>query len=142
MISASGAIILSKNTGRVCLQQRSEMCSYPGTWGVWGGKAEPGELPIEALIRELREEMGSHFEIIKTYPLHRFESVDGNFEYNTFVVLVEDEFTPKLNVESSDYIWIDLNNHKLNLHPGVLDMLKITSVVNKINQLTSIVNVN
>jgi len=44
--------------GRVLVQQRPAGKPMAGLWEFPGGKVEPGELPEEALIRELREELG------------------------------------------------------------------------------------
>ena len=140
MISASGALIISKNTGRICLQCRSESSSYSKDWGLWGGKIETNELPIEALYRELKEELGINLEILKIYPLHKFESIDSLFEYNTFLVIVDNEFVPELNEESSSYIWIKLENViNLNLHPGTKNNIFLNkSIINKVNKIMAI----
>lgn len=44
--------------GRVLMAQRPEGKSLAGLWEFPGGKMEPGETPEDALIRELREELG------------------------------------------------------------------------------------
>jgi len=43
--------------GRVLVAQRPETKSMAGLWEFPGGKVEPGELPEQALIRELKEEL-------------------------------------------------------------------------------------
>jgi 8-oxo-dGTP diphosphatase len=45
-------------TGRILLQQRAHGRSMAGLWEFPGGKVEQGELPEEALIREIEEELG------------------------------------------------------------------------------------
>lgn len=42
----------------VLMEQRSPNGSYPMKWAFPGGKLEPGEMPREALRRELEEELG------------------------------------------------------------------------------------
>lgn len=44
--------------GRVLIAQRPADKAMGGLWEFPGGKIEPGERPEEALIRELREELG------------------------------------------------------------------------------------
>ncbi|MFE7512448.1 (deoxy)nucleoside triphosphate pyrophosphohydrolase [Streptomyces sp. NPDC057540] len=44
--------------GRLLAARRSAPVELAGRWELPGGKVEPGESPEEALVRELREELG------------------------------------------------------------------------------------
>ena len=59
---AAAAIILLED-GRYLLQLRDNIESiwYPGHWGCFGGGVDPGEDPVRALRRELREELSFEF---------------------------------------------------------------------------------
>jgi 8-oxo-dGTP diphosphatase len=52
------AALLIDAQNRVLLAQRPAGKSMAGLWEFPGGKVEAGELPEEALVRELREELG------------------------------------------------------------------------------------
>ncbi len=52
------AVALIDADGRVLIAQRPEGKALAGLWEFPGGKIEPGERPEDALIRELREELG------------------------------------------------------------------------------------
>jgi 8-oxo-dGTP diphosphatase len=52
------AVALVDADDRVLLAQRPEGKTMAGLWEFPGGKIEPDERPEEALIRELREELG------------------------------------------------------------------------------------
>jgi 8-oxo-dGTP diphosphatase len=52
------AVALVDADGRVLIAQRPEGKQLAGLWEFPGGKLEPGERPEDALIRELREELG------------------------------------------------------------------------------------
>lgn len=52
------ACALVDSDNRVLIAQRPEGKALAGLWEFPGGKLDPGERPEEALIRELREELG------------------------------------------------------------------------------------
>ena len=55
----SSALVPTDSLGWVLLQHRTEDApTWPGYWGLFGGGAEEGETPSEALVREVREETG------------------------------------------------------------------------------------
>lgn len=54
------AAIITVDEGRFLLQLRDDKPGiwYPGFWGCFGGGVEPGEDPVDAIRRELVEELG------------------------------------------------------------------------------------
>ena len=135
MIEASGCIFLSTKTGRILLQLRSSNVTHSKTWGFFGGKSEEDERPVETLRREIKEEIGMMPDIIKTIPISKFTSINGRFIYNSFVVLVDDEFVPILNGESDGYAWVDIGKWPKPLHPGAKIKCKSKDFLKKIKTI-------
>ncbi|HHT7352512.1 TPA: NUDIX domain-containing protein [Legionella pneumophila] len=54
-----GCLVLTKDN-KILLQQRGrDWAAYPGYLCEFGGKIEKGETPVQAIIRELKEELGA-----------------------------------------------------------------------------------
>jgi len=118
MYTAVGTTFIAKDTKRILLNLRSEEVSYPNTWSFWGGKIEKGELPLDALRRELKEEMGFVPPMEKLNPLDTFQSKDNGFKYYTYVIVTPKEFIPTLNDESNGYAWVKIGHYPKPLHNG------------------------
>ena len=118
-IICSGGIFLAKDTRRFLFLLRTQG-KTAGTWGLVGGKKEPSDnTAYDALTREIEEEVGKTPVIKKIIPLELFVSNDQHFQYNTYVLLVDREFTPTLNEEHSGYAWCNYENYPKPLHQGV-----------------------
>lgn len=52
------AVALIDRDGRVLISKRPEGKQLAGLWEFPGGKLDPGETPEDALVREVREELG------------------------------------------------------------------------------------
>jgi 8-oxo-dGTP pyrophosphatase MutT (NUDIX family) len=122
-IICSGGLVLARDTKRFLFLLRTQTKSA-GTWGLVGGKKEPQDsTPYDVLTREITEEIGMIPCIKKTIPLELFTSSDSHFQYNTYVIVVENEFTPVLNQEHSGYAWVAYNHWPVPLHRGVKNSL-------------------
>lgn len=129
-IICSGGLILSKDTQRFLFLQRS-FGKTAKTWSLVGGKKEPKDITlIDALSREILEEIGNTTKIKKIIPLECFISKDNNFQYNTYILIVDKEFIPLLNKEHCAYAWCNLNCWPKPLHQSLKQTL-----ASKINQI-------
>jgi len=113
---AAGCIIVAEDTGRWCLQQRSDTVSDPGLWSTWGGGREPSETLEQAVRRELAEEGGY------TGPL-KLKHLHSSPRYATYIAFVPQEFEPEINFESKDWCWADQDQLPEPMHPGLVEAL-------------------
>jgi 8-oxo-dGTP pyrophosphatase MutT (NUDIX family) len=134
-IVCSGGIFLAKDTRRFLFLLRTQG-KTAGTWGLVGGKKEPTDITaVDALKREITEEVGKTPTIKKIVPLELFTSNDQNFQYNTYVLLVDKEFMPTLNEEHSGYAWCTYDEWPKPLHQGVKNSLNNKSIKAKLEIL-------
>lgn len=138
-IVCSGGLFLAKDTKRFLFLLRSQG-KTAGTWGLVGGKKEPNDhTPYDTLKREADEEVGKTPAIKKIIPLELFVSNDQQFQYNTYILVVEKEFIPALNEEHEGYAWCNFNSWPKPLHQGVKTSLNNKSIKTKVEILLELI---
>jgi len=138
-IHCAGGIFLARSTQRFLFLLRAQGRTA-GTWGLAGGKLEPTDAtPFAALEREITEEIGFLPEIDKTVPIEWYASRDEQFYYNTYVLIVEDEFVPKLNAEHQGYCWVGYDHWPKPLHQGVKTTLSSRTTRAKLETILDVI---
>jgi 8-oxo-dGTP pyrophosphatase MutT (NUDIX family) len=138
-IICSGGLFLARDTKRFLLLLRTQG-KTAGTWGLVGGRKEPTDATVvEALNREISEEVGKTPTIKKIVPLELFTSNDQNFQYNTYVLMVDREFIPTLNIEHSAYAWCGFDSWPKPLHQGVKNSFSSKVIRAKIELLLELI---
>ena len=129
-----GAIIYSPKQGKFGFGLRSDAVLEPGTIGTFGGAVDGGESDIEALERELSEEIG-YFMPPEAFPLYSFKDKDKDFCYNSYLVIIDDRyFDPALNWENDEIVFLSLEELKKSekLHFGIEAIIKDSDAINKL----------
>lgn len=121
--SGAGCLIVAMDTNRFLLTKRSDYVASPFTWGLPGGKVEPGERPSVAARRETREEIGFDLEDRPIRLIYTNETHAPRFKFYTYACIVDSEFKPALNWESVDYAWVSMDDLPEPLHWGVKQMV-------------------
>ena len=138
-IVCSGGLFLAKDTKRFLFLLRTQG-KTANTRGLVGGKREPSDqTPHDTLMREIEEEVGETPTIHKVVPLELFTSNDQLFQYNTYVLLIDNEFLPTLNDEHSGYAWCDLGAWPKPLHRGVRTSLGNRIIKTKLEILLDLI---
>ncbi len=140
-IRAAGALFLSIETQRFLFLMRADD-TYTNTWATVGGKTEQNETVIQSLSREIQEEIGFLPIVRKTIPIDLFVSNDSNFEFHTFICLVDREFIPNLNSEHKGYAWSSIDSYPKPLHPALFNALKSSELKNKIKNVLDLSEVS
>ena len=138
-VSAVGIWFYSKSTQRYLYLMRNDP-KHPNTWGLPGGKAEPGESLLNTIQRECTEEIGHMPEYSRLVPLEQFTSADHTFTYHTFFCAVEEEFVPELNDEHLGYAWLDSTTWPRPMHPGLWSTVNFEVIRDKIETIKNLIH--
>jgi putative (di)nucleoside polyphosphate hydrolase len=117
-----GCLIKCETTNRFFLLYRND---FSPTWGLMSGGVDEGETPIEALKREIVEELSINPNIIK-FEFVRNEIIPQrpNKEFRYFKGYVKKEFEATLDHENLEYKWCLIDNLPEPLYPGLLTKIK------------------
>lgn len=80
------AAIIEDGEGRVLLAQRPPGKRLEGLWEFPGGKVEAGETPIDAIARELKEELSLEISIRRSLGAFDYTYEWGSITLHVFVV--------------------------------------------------------
>lgn len=78
--------VIFRGDGAFLLGRRAPGGFYPGFWEFPGGKVEPGETPAQALVRELREELGIRVLSLNPWIVRRHEYEHASVSLHFFEV--------------------------------------------------------
>jgi len=132
--AGAGALVFSLNTSRFLIGHRSSMVEQPNTWGTFGGAIDSDEQPLKAAIREVVEETGlSLNDIVDSKLVYTFEHPESGFRYFNYIVVVEDEFTPRLNWENQEAKWFECHDIPQPIHFGLQSLIDSSGFKNFIN---------
>jgi 8-oxo-dGTP pyrophosphatase MutT (NUDIX family) len=122
----AAGILMIRSDGHVLLVLRSAEVMEPGTWGIPGGKVEPGQDDWDAAFMEALEELGSvpaSLEVVDQYTHWA-----AGFSYVTFLATVSqkdaERWIPQLNWEHDAWDWFPLDELPRRLHPGLKKVLE------------------
>jgi 8-oxo-dGTP diphosphatase len=107
-IPTAGAFLV--HDGKVLLGLRAAWKrAWPGRWDAIGGGAEPGESAEEALVRELREELGvtpTAYRLLDVIPERR-PDLYGPYIHHVYAVFAWDGEPANVCDEHSEIAWFD-----------------------------------
>lgn len=122
-MSAAAGLALVTPDGQALFLKRSEASDFPGTWCLPGGALEGAETPLEAAVRETREETGWIPDDDGDEP-HQVAAERKKNGYATFKRRVGAPFIPTLDAEHTAWAWAPLTDPPQPVHPGLDDDLK------------------
>jgi len=111
---AAGIVFIAAS--KILFIKRGAGGDHPNEWAFPGGHIESGETPKQAAIRECVEEVGHEAQAVMSVT-----SYDNNF---TTFFSKEAEFEPKLNNESTGYVWTTIDDLPTPLHPSVEKLIE------------------
>ncbi|MFQ5609953.1 MAG: 8-oxo-dGTP diphosphatase MutT [Woeseiaceae bacterium] len=100
--------ILRDDAGRVLISERIEQGPFCGLWEFPGGKIADGETSVDALTRELAEEIGVEPEEIREFMSLAHEYADRHVSIEFF--LVEKWRNEPAGLEGQQLKWVHAND--------------------------------
>lgn len=93
--------LVRDNDGEYLFLRRAKDGPYGGMWCFPGGKVEPGERPLDAVQREVREE--TNLDVQVDFLLDKFQM--GNYEFTYWLCTERNSRCIELSDEHDSYRW-------------------------------------
>jgi len=132
-LGVAGKAIIRRDSEILLLQRSLKSGFDPGLWELPGGKLEYGENLVEALKREVKEEVGLDIEVGRPFKTWHF--IKDPF-WVTGVTFLCDYISGSVNLSSEhgDHVWIDPKEYK-NYPLSTSMEEQITSYLELLNEL-------
>ena len=101
--------VFIENAGEILLLLRQDHKPQGNTWGMPAGKVKHGEALLDALVREVREEIGLRIyrQECKYSEGYYVRYTDYDFLYHVYHLFVPEKPTLNINMnEHKDYRWV------------------------------------
>ena len=116
----AAAIIVNAADQLLLLRRSPRTLRWPGKWGIAGGGMEAGEIPEQALWRELGEELGQDFRLRMLKGPDTLKAIGG---YGGFIHLWHCLWLDgaiRLSDEHTEFAWVDEAAYpRFDVMPGV-----------------------
>ncbi|MFH1006083.1 MAG: NUDIX hydrolase [Candidatus Latescibacterota bacterium] len=106
-LQRAASVIIYDSNDRILLAKQSSSKSFdPGLWETIGGKIEPGEAPLQALFREVSEELGNEaiLKDIEYFKQYAFQGESKMLVSDVFMAHLEGDPKP-LSAEIDELGW-------------------------------------
>jgi 8-oxo-dGTP diphosphatase len=125
-IELAGAILLDKNDKILLIHRNTKDLQQ---WELPGGKLEKNELPEQAVVRELKEELNVQVQTVKYIGFKEFEDNGIILKYHWYKCKIESGI-PELMEEKFDSIKYFSNNELLESKELSSNMMQLISNIN------------
>ena len=120
---AVGILIIALDTGNVLLLQRSNKAGHSHMWALLSGGIDAEENEMEALKREISEEIGveslSYISDYEKKDSYSTETPTKILDFSYYIGFTNSEFEPKLNFENENSGWFGVDNLPSPLFKGL-----------------------
>lgn len=111
------ACAIIEDNGKILVTRLSQGDAFAGKWEFPGGKREYGETPEEALVEEIKEELGSDdIEILKALPVvdyeYKTEKGVNNYRLYAFICKMRHANHLLLGREHGEFRWVSVEELK------------------------------
>jgi 8-oxo-dGTP diphosphatase len=100
--------MLQNDDGRYLITQRPPKASLPLLWEFPGGRVEEGETDAQALVREIREEMGVEVSVLEEAMHTHHEYPKYDIDFRVFHCRLADAKAPIQHLRVHDHRWVTL----------------------------------